>query len=178
VCRAGRRLEVLQALQDARRCCDETGGAAGRGLSRRQQLQVSRALARASVRAGWPLPAPLARLLAVRSRGAAGPSGSPGSVGSSESVGSVGSLGSVGSVGSVGSLGSVGSVGSIGSSGSVGSPARRVELEARLVAAAEAVHRLSPHPAALGAAVELLDAVAALDRVEPPRDPAGPRAPR
>jgi hypothetical protein len=126
---AAGRLEILHALQDARRCCDQTGAPAtgapaGRGLSRRQQLQVSRALSRASVRAAWPLPARLARLLSPRSPG------------------------------------------SFGSAGSPGLTAQRSELEALLVTAAAAVRRLSPHPAALGAAVELLDVVATLERTD------------
>lgn len=122
---AGRRLEILHALHGARRCCDEADAAAARGLSRPQQLQVSRSLARASARAAWPLPARLARLLSPGRRAVPG------------------------------------------------SPPRS-EFEALLVTAAEAVHRLSPHPAALGVAVELLDVVTALART----DAAGDRAER
>lgn len=119
---AGRRLEMLHALQDARRCCEEAGAGPG-DLSRRQQTEVDRALTRASARAAWPLPPGLARVLSARSSGAAAArtrGGAPSTL--------------------------------------------RAELEARLVTAAEIVNRLSPHPAALGVAVELLDVVAALER--------------
>jgi len=55
--------------------------------------------------------------------------------------------------------------------GSVGAGpfASRAELEAHLLTAAAAVHRLSPRPVALGIAIELLDVIAALEeRPAPP----------
>jgi hypothetical protein len=138
------RLEVLHALRGARRCCEEDRAPAPSGLSALERRQVARALARACVRAAWPLPARLAGGLSARARREASP---------------------------VPARGAMLQRGAVLRRGAPPSGSR-AELEARLVTAAAAVHRLSPHPVALAVALELLDVVTALEQ---PADPVEPR---